>query len=186
MDDARRIHDALLDGQLGRADLTARGLGAFLGATTSRVYHHHGSLDGLLYAVAGEGFRGLAAQLAGAMAKGLPEVAAAFVGWGLDHPVLYELMFVRPYDWAALRAAGVFTDTPGLALWGALQERLAAAGSREPRADALVLYAGVHGLVSLALGGRANVGQLEISDREAAIAAARTLATRLCPDQESR
>ncbi len=186
MDDPRRIYDALVAGTLGRDDLTARGLGAFLGATTSRVYHRYGSLDGLLYAVAAEGFRALGAHLGAAMPSGLPAVAEAFVGWGLDHPVLYDLMFVRAYPWAALREAGTFTDAPGLALWGALQQRLAAAGSADPRGDALVLYAGVHGLVSLGIGGRANVGQLELSDREAALRAARHLALRLCPAQESR
>ncbi|MDP2311970.1 MAG: TetR-like C-terminal domain-containing protein [Pseudomonadota bacterium] len=185
MTDARRIHDALIAGELGREHLTARGLGTFLGATTSRVYTHHGSLDGLLFAVAGEGFRGLATHLAAALRGGLPDVAEAYVAWGLDHPVLYELMFVRPYDWAALRAAGVATEGPGVALWKALRGELAAAGSTDPAADARVLYAGVHGLVSLAVGGRANIGQLDISDRDAALAAARRLATRLCPLQES-
>ena len=179
MDDARRIYDALLTGELRREDLTARGLGAFLGATTSRVYNHHGSLDRLLYAVAAEGFRGLAIDLAAGATGDLAALAEAFVAWGLDHPVVYELMFVRPYDWAALRAAGAFTDTPGLALWGALHARFSATGSTDPRTDALTLYAGLHGLVSLANGGRANIGQLEVSDRDAALAAARALATRL-------
>ncbi|MFZ5476327.1 MAG: TetR-like C-terminal domain-containing protein [Myxococcota bacterium] len=177
MDDARRIHDALLAGRLAREDLTARGLGAFLGATTSRVYHHYGSLDRLLHAVATEGYRTLAAHLAGALPGGLAAVAEAFVAWGLDHPVLYELMFVRAYDWAALRAAGAFADAPGLAMWGALQQLLA--GAEDPRTDALLFYAGLHGLVSLALGGRANIGRLDVTDRDAALAAARALATRL-------
>lgn len=181
MDDARRIHDALIAGDLGAEALTARGLGAFLGGTTSRVYAHHGSLDLLLHAVAQEGFRSLATRLATVLPEGLPALAEAFVAWGLDHPVVYDLMFVRAYDWPALRAAGAFADAPGLALWSALQGRLAAAGSTDPTADARVLYAGLHGLVSLALGGRANVGQLGISDRDAALAAARRLATRLCP-----
>jgi AcrR family transcriptional regulator len=189
MDDPRRIHDALAAGTLGRDDLTARALGAFLGATTSRVYHHYGSLDGLLFAVAGEGFRGLATHLAAAAPRGLPTLAEAFVAWGLDRPVLYELMFVRAYDWPALRVArgsAPLDDTPGLALWGALQAQFAAAGSADPRTDALVLYAGLHGLVSLAMGGRANVGRLDLSDRDAALAAARALAHRLCPAKESK
>ena len=174
---------ALARGELGIGDLTARRLGAFLGRTTSVLYHHFGSLDGFLYAVAGQGFRDLGAVLGEALAAGeVTDVAAAFVAFGLDRPALYHVMFERRHDWDALRRAGALEgQKPGLELWDHIVSALAAAGSPAPEGDARILYAGLHGLVSLAATGRANVGDLETSDREVALASARELARRLCP-----
>ncbi len=167
------ILQALLAGQLGNADLTARQLGAFLGKTTGHVYHHWGSLDGLLFSVSQAGFAHLARDL-GARQGGLEAVAVAFVDFGLAHPALYELMFERRFDWAALRAQGRLERTalPGLGIWGALA---AAIGADEAR----LLFAGLHGLVSLAASGRANIGALTQSDRAVARSSARLLVRKL-------
>jgi AcrR family transcriptional regulator len=180
MDNLQRIRAALSSGELGEADLTARKLSAFLGRTTSVLYHHWGSLDGLLYAVSRDGYRVLGERLTGAASGGLQAVAAAFVEFGLEQPVLYGLMFERGYDWAALRSSSQAAGpSPGLALWARVVEALRCAGSDEPEADARVLFAGLHGLVSLARSGRANIGDLSVTDREAALAAARRLVSRL-------
>jgi AcrR family transcriptional regulator len=175
---------ALARGKLGTADLTARQLGTFLGKTTSVLYHHWGSLDGFLFAVSQVGFRRLGERLMGGLERGegLAGIAAEFVAFGLDHPALYDLMLERRYDWQALRAGGAFTrEVPGVELWTAMTAYLAGAGSRDPDGDARILYAGLHGLVSLALSGRANVGMLTQSDRELAIASAKKLVARLIP-----
>lgn len=175
-DSPEQIVDALLAGDLTAADLTARDLGAFLGKTTGHVYHRWGSLDGLLFAVSQVGFARLARQLGKVFehTADLSEVAAAFVDFGLAHPDLYTLMFERRFDWEELRTRGALTgDTPGLDLWRALAGQL---GAEEAR----LLFAGLHGLVSLAASGRANIGITTKSDREVARASARRLALTIC------
>lgn len=183
------IRDALAAGRLEPADLSTRRLAALAGKTTSLVYHRYGSLDGLLYQVAQSGMGLLGARLLEAEVAGadLAELAATFVRFGLDAPGLYGLMFQRQFDWRVLRAGGALGDgQPGLKLFHLLGERLRAAGAKSPRRDARMLFAGLHGLVSLALTGRANVGDLETTDEAAAIDAARELARRLCPDAQGR
>jgi AcrR family transcriptional regulator len=179
-----RVCRALARGRLGLAQLTARGLATFLGKTTSVVYHHHGSLDGFLFAVSQRGFAKLGERLRAVLANGdgLEQLAAAFVRFGLESPALYAIMFERRYDWAALRRAGAFKKAPpGMALWTELVAFLHGAGSGDPDGDARLILAGLHGTVSLAASGRANVGALSKSDREVALASARSLARRLCP-----
>ncbi|MBW2461843.1 MAG: WHG domain-containing protein [Deltaproteobacteria bacterium] len=179
-----QVCDALLDGTLGAPDLTARRLGAHLGKTTSVLYHQWGSLDGFLYAVSRAAMSRLGEHVLGGLANG-PELAAiaeAFVTFGIEQPVLYGLMFERRYDWDALRAAGVFDERAGsVDLWQALVAFFEAGGSQQADTDARVLFAALHGLVSLAHSGRANVGVLSVSDLEAAIAAARSIADRMAP-----
>ncbi len=181
MEPARRVRDALLEGELELADLTARQLGAFLGKTTSVLYHHFGSLEGFLFAVGQEGFALLGERLAAGLARGgAAEAAACFVAFGLDCPALYHLMLGRPYDWKALRAAGALEGPmPGLQLWGAIATRLGAEGAVDPVEDTRLLVAGLHGLVSLAATGRANFRRLDRSDREVALQSARALVSRL-------
>jgi AcrR family transcriptional regulator len=179
-----KVCRALSRGRLKLDQLTARGLGGFLGKTTSVVYHHFGSLDGFLFAVGQGGFAELANRLRGVLAEGgrLEELAEAFVGFGLDTPALYTLMFERRYDWAALRKRGALdAQGPGLATWSELVAFLAGAGSPDPEGDARLLMAGLHGLVALAATGRANVGAMSRSDRDIAVASARSLARRICP-----
>jgi AcrR family transcriptional regulator len=178
------VYDALAEGAIGNEDLTARQLGTFLGKTTSVLYHHWGSLDGFLFAVSQVGFRRLGSELGRRLKRGarLDDIAAAFVTFGLDHAAVYALMFERRYDWDALRRSGVFDEeVPGLDLWTSMVAFLAGAGAGDPDGDARILHAGLHGLVSLALSGRANVGKLSSSDRALAISSARKLARRLLP-----
>lgn len=178
IDPAEQIVEALLSGELAAAGLTARDLGAFLGKTTGHIYHRWGSLDGLLFAVSQAGFARLGADLGAVFERtgSLAEVAAAFVDFGLAHPDLYTVMFERRFDWEELRARGALTgDTPGLGLWRVLAEQLGAE-------DARLLFAGLHGLVSLAASGRANIGVTSKSDRQVARASARRLVQTLCTD----
>lgn len=183
------VYDALASGAIGAEELTARQLGTFLGKTTSVLYHHWGSVDGLLFAVSQLGFRKLGGELVRRLERRarLDDIAAAFVGWGLDHPAVYALMFERRYDWDALRRSGAFDEqVPGLDLWSSVVGFLAGAGSSDPDGDGRILFAGLHGLVSLALSGRANVGKLSRSDRELALSSARKLARRLLPTDPNK
>ena len=179
-----KVCRALSRGRLELDQLTARSLGTFLGKTTSVVYHHYGSLDGFLFAVSQGGFAELADRLRAVLSEGgrLEELAEAFVSFGLDTPALYSLMFERRYDWPALRKRGVLgAHARGLATWSEVVAFLAGAGSPDPEGDARLLMAGLHGLVSLAATGRANVGAMSRSDRDTALASARSLARRICP-----
>jgi AcrR family transcriptional regulator len=177
-----RVCRALAKGRLSLDALTARDLSKFVGKTTSLLYHHWGSLDGFLYAVSQAGFEELGQRLRGVMDDGgdLPRLAEAFVTFGLESPALYALMFEHHYDWAQLKKSGAF-DRPGAAqeLWQSLVGALASSGSDDPDMDARLFYSGLHGLVSLAVSGRANFGALSKSDREIALLAARRLARTL-------
>ncbi len=178
------VYRALVARELDAADLTARRLSRWLGKTTGALYHHFGSFDGLLFAVSRRGFADLTRQLEATLERtgDLGDVAAAFVDFGLDHPTLYPLMFERRYDWAALRARGTFEQPSESAeLLAAVACALTRAGSRDVAMDGRILFAGLHGLVSLAASGRANVGALEQTDRDVARAAARALARRVLP-----
>jgi AcrR family transcriptional regulator len=127
-----KVCQALSRGRLRLDQLTARGLGSFLGKTTSVVYHHFGSLDGFLFAVSQHGYLALRARMQRVLADGgkLDDMADAFVSFGLDSPALYALMFERRYDWAALRRSGMFDKKPlGLELW----TELCAFSSAAPR-----------------------------------------------------
>lgn len=166
-----RIVDGLVAGKLGLDDLSARGLGAFVGKTTGHVYHHWGSLGGLLFAISREGFVRLAARLAAVSEPhDLADVATAFVDFGLDHPALYYVMFEHPHDWKALRERELLDGPlPGLAMWRSIAVDIGPQNAR-------LLYAGLHGLVSLAKSGRANIGNARESDRDVARQSARALA----------
>jgi AcrR family transcriptional regulator len=181
MDPVIQVRDALREGRLPAEQLTARGIGEHLGKTTSVVYHHYGSLDLFLFEVGQAGLAVLAERMDAVRQSGgeLADLAATFVRFGLETPGLYALMFERSYDWAEIRRRHKHGDTPGHLMWRSLVELLRAEGSPHPLTDARILFGGLHGLVSLALSGRANIGTLEISDEAAAIEAARSLARRL-------
>ena len=101
MDDAvERVLKAIESGELQPEDLTARRIGALLGKTTSVLYHHWGSLDVFLYDVSHAGHLQLARTLEGLAPC---EMAEAYVRFAVARPGLYELMFHRRWDWAALR-----------------------------------------------------------------------------------
>lgn len=180
---AERVAAALGGGELGIGDLTARQIGSFLGKTSSLLYRRFGSLDGFLHEVAQAGFRALVRRLEAAAGRGeIADLAAAFVAFGLESPALYYVMFEHRYDWEELRHAGALSDeAAGLAIWRRVVDELSRAGSAAPATDARLLYAGLHGLVSLASGGRANVGEMATSDRDIALASARALARKICP-----
>ncbi|MDB4972912.1 MAG: hypothetical protein JWN48_1253 [Myxococcaceae bacterium] len=188
-DATARVFRALERGELKAAELSARQVCAFLGYTTGHLYHHFGSLDGLLCRVAQYAFERFGARLiaAGGALRDGPAMAEAFVEFGLAHPLLYGLMFDRHYDWAALHARGlVGPAAPSVQLWKTLVAEISARGTKRPEDDARVLFAGLHGLVSVARSGRANIGALELTDREAAIAAARRLAELILPGARAK
>jgi Tetracyclin repressor-like, C-terminal domain len=151
-----RVFDALRTGQISRADLTARRLTAFLDQSTIVLYHRFGSLDGFLIRVDGAGWKLLSTELSRVKAPSLEDVALAYVDFAFRHRDLYWLMTEHPFDREALHARGrLRLETP---LVGAFRDLLARHGSPQPDKDTLVAFASLHGLASLALSGRLDLG----------------------------
>ncbi len=178
------IYRALMAGEIGVDDLSARRIATFLGKTTGAIYHRWGSFDGLLFAVSQRGFDALGTMLTAAWVRShdLGDCAETFVDFGLRHPSLYPLMFERRFDWSALRAAGFYERAlPGSELLASVVCLLRDAGSKSPLDDTRLLMAGLHGIVSFAASGRMNTGERDSPDREVAIKSARHLALRVGP-----
>lgn len=166
MDAVERVRAALQNGELAWADLTARKLGKLLGRTTSVLYRNWGCLDGFLARVAQSGMRQLAER--GAQVEDLYQLAQTYLDFALESPDLYELMFHKRFDWKTLRSTLDAEDNPGLEQFVKLAQRLHEAGSQDPAEDARLLFAGLHGIASLAISERANIGDLAHTDREVA------------------
>jgi AcrR family transcriptional regulator len=103
----------LLDAE-GVSAVTMRSVAAAVGITAMAVYRHYPDRDGLLNAVADEGFAELAGQLAQARLQGdlmtrMRKVLDVNIDFALKRPQLFELMFLRgrqgarqfPHDFAA-------------------------------------------------------------------------------------
>lgn len=162
--------------EMDRADLSLRELARRVGVSANAVYHHFANKEALLAALAAEGFRRLgqaqlnppasAASAAAPSAKGagngpvvrspLHQAGLAYVRFAIDHPGLFRLMY------------GGFTagqNHPELvnASMDSLEASMQAAGRHLPGGgqakaaspqDMLLLWAIVHGLSNLALGGQ--------------------------------
>lgn len=121
--------------------------------------HHFGDADGLLTALAAEGFSRFSAAMRARQADGRSLLVAAglgYVDFALAHPALFRLMFssARPHKGdAALRAAGE-------AAFAILVESVAQARGGSPwggaggAADVAATWATAHGLADLLLAGR--------------------------------
>ena len=183
-EEVSRVCDALASGELTADTLGARRVADLLGRTTGLLYHHWGSLDGFLHEVAQLGWTRMADALMEHALHPVQDLAEAYLRFAFQHPALYHLMSERRFDWARLRADGRLSAGAGLDLWDALTSRLSSAGSDAPAEDARLLYASLHGLASLALSGRANVRDIDTTDEEVALRAARHLVRRLLPKLE--
>lgn len=154
-----RVYEALSEGRLTRDDLSARKLAAFLGQSTMVVYHHFDSLDGLLIRVDGLGWMALLERLGAVVAEGGKgeALALAYLDFAFARPHLYHVMTAHPFDRDALREKGRLRKADEL--WGAFEGLVARLGARTPEVDTRVLFAGLHGLVSLYTGGRAELAR---------------------------
>lgn len=101
------LGDHLLATALGLLDagddsLRARVVADAAGTSTAALYELYGDKEGLLRALFSAGFRRLAAALHDVASttdarRDLVAVLAAARRFGLDHPLLFELMFARPF-----------------------------------------------------------------------------------------
>lgn len=155
LDEALRVVAAT-----GPESLSLRAIAAAIGVSHTAPRHHFGSRDGLLTAIATEGFDGLADALVATRESGgtFLDVGVAYVEYGTSHPAHFAVMF----------APDLLLEDPELTraserAFGELRggvEALSADGRIEDAHAAVVAgWSLVHGLTTLALS-----GNLERSD----------------------
>jgi AcrR family transcriptional regulator len=153
--------ETLLDAALrlleerGPGALRIRDVAAAAEQSTMGVYTHFGSKQGLLEQLYLHGFRQLEERLLSVPSEGqgreeLLAFALAYRGFALDNEALYRLMFERAApDFVPSDASRL----AGLATFEMLATRVAAwqPESTGPGADAHLVWATMHGLVSIEL-----------------------------------
>jgi AcrR family transcriptional regulator len=158
---ASTTRETLLDAALrlleerGPGALRIRDLAAAAEQSTMGVYTHFGSKQGLLEQLYLHGFERLEEQLNGVTANAqgrqeLLEFALAYRQFALDNEALYGLMFERAApDFVPSDASRM----AGLATFEMLAARVAdwRPDSPDPAADAHLVWATMHGLVTIEL-----------------------------------
>ena len=166
------VHDSALRDRLlevtaelvdrdGPARLALRDVARQAGTSTTAVYSLFGGKAELVSAVLDAGFASFAASQRAASDGGLRALGAAYREWAVAHPALYRLMFG-----GALALSEGCSPTPEIADSAIAPLHAAVAeGQREGRVRpgpvpeiALVIWAQVHGLVSLELSQMAPPG----------------------------
>ncbi|MFE1437473.1 TetR/AcrR family transcriptional regulator [Streptomyces sp. NPDC058739] len=152
----------------GSAALSMRAVARRAGVSATAPYRHYEDRDALVSAVAAEGYRELAGQLATAHpAPSTPDdlaaVAAAYVRFALDHPALFRAMFAEPCDPASeerVAATAVITEyVQGIV-------RAAFPGAGDVSALSTTVWALVHGLAFLHLDGKLDSSTPEVVDAQ--------------------
>ncbi len=151
----------------GYPDLSMRKIASAVGCSATSIYLHFENKDALVHALIYDGFELLNARLheaadthADATAR-LEALARAYVAFGVENPEYYEVMFqLHPERMARYPAEAYRRARRNLEL---LAEALAdgtAAGAfaaPAPEVAAHVLWAAMHGVVSLLLAQRLDV-----------------------------
>lgn len=163
------------------AELTERGIEAFslrsvakrAGVSHAAPAHHFGDSEGLLTALAAEGFRQFLAAQAAREADAAPDPAAQLVAAGLGYidfalqrPALFRLL------WGSARPNFAEPDLgrASQASYQHLVDQVAAAGGRTV-ADESAVWAMAHGLADLLSAGRMkSVGSFAPQDRDRVLA----------------
>jgi AcrR family transcriptional regulator len=138
--------------------VTTRRLSTEIEYSQPVLYKHFSSMDGVVAAVALQGFGELADALSSARSgatdgqDALARVAHAFIGFAHDHPSLFDAMFTRA---TTLHFAAPDTPPELNAAFAALRAAVGmVAGARDTDTLAEVVWAALHGLVTLDRGGR--------------------------------
>lgn len=165
----------------GDSGLSLRAVARRAGVSATAPYRHFADRDALVSAVAAQGYRELAADLAAAQPspsspEDLVAIGVAYVRFALEHPALFRVMFAEPCDPGSPERVAA-TEAINAYLHDIVRKAL-------PNADtapmATTLWALVHGLAFLHLDGK-----LDASDpRTVAATVARAAATLLGADAE--
>lgn len=139
----------------GATELSLRAVARRAGVSTAAPYRHFADRSALLSAVAADGYRKLAVQLAEAhpaptTAEDLAAIAVAYVRFALEQPGLFRVMFVESCDpGSAERVAA--SEAIGEYVKGIVDHAFPGAN---PDAMATAVWALVHGLAFLYLDGK--------------------------------
>jgi AcrR family transcriptional regulator len=167
-------------GRDGVASLSMRSIAEALGVSHTAPLHHFGSREGLLNALAVEGYEELRGRLDRAAERGFLEVGVAYVEFAVTHPghfaVMYapELLDLDRSDLATARERTFAVLRSGTA------DRTTDPG--EGAAAATAAWALVHGLAILLLSGSLDAAGLRTALGNGDVAEiARRVATHLAP-----
>jgi AcrR family transcriptional regulator len=151
----------------GPSHFSLRSLAADLGVSHTAPRHHFGSREGVLNALAAEGFSMLAAELARAReADGsFLDVGVAYVGFAVEHPAHFEVMFAPKLLDESDPALFAARATTYAELRGGVDALAASGQVDDPPAAVLAAWSVVHGIATLAL-----TGNLDASELRAAVA----------------
>jgi AcrR family transcriptional regulator len=146
--------------QKGYEGTTMRAIAAKIGYTPTAIYHHFKDKDALVAELAGLDFRALAQALqqtgtVGDALERLEKIGAAYVEFGLTHPMQYQFLFMtrRPKE----GASGGMSRDPGEDAYGFLRQTCAAVMATgrlrpelsDPDELAQMCWGSLHGLVAL-------------------------------------
>lgn len=139
-----------------------------IGVSATALYQHFDSKSALLAATCEAGFAEFGARLeATTRASATPldalrALGGVYVDFALDHPMHYDVMMVRPHQWAL--GPGLDQDPESFAGLIAVVEACQEAGQLRPgdaREAAHQLWAVLHGAVSLAIAMPGEIRGLE-------------------------
>ncbi|MFD5121385.1 TetR/AcrR family transcriptional regulator [Streptomyces sp. NPDC058385] len=147
----------------GSAGLSLRAVARRAGVSATAPYRHYADRDALVSAVAAEGYRELAEDLAAAhpaptTPDELSAVAVAYVRFALDRPAMFRVMFAEPCDPA---------DEERVAATAAISEYVrgivrGAFPGADPEVLSTTVWALVHGLAFLHLDGKLDSSTPEV------------------------
>ncbi|MEU2297602.1 TetR/AcrR family transcriptional regulator [Streptomyces antibioticus] len=148
----------------GSAGLSLRAVARRAGVSATAPYRHYADREALVSAVAAEGYRELAQDLAAAHpAPSTPDdlaaVAVAYVRFALDHPALFRAMFAEPCDPTSEERVAA---TAAISQYVQGIVRDAFPGADDTGALATTVWALVHGLAFLHLDGKLDASTPEI------------------------
>ncbi|MFM0091679.1 TetR/AcrR family transcriptional regulator [Paraburkholderia sediminicola] len=142
----------------GAADLSLREVARLAGVSQTAPTHHFGDKEGLLAAIATEGFHQLMSERLAALKDGMTKerrlrvIMRVYVEFALKRPELFHLMFgprisdKRKHPTLMEVSAGSFQF-----LNNTIAEFMAdhSDGARPPRFSAIAVWSGMHGLATL-------------------------------------
>jgi len=158
---ARRLLD-----EEGADAVTMRRVADAVGITAMAIYRHFSDRDGLLTAVADQGFEELAARLAGMRFSGdfeerLTRMGKTYLDHALKNPRLFELMFLKPREGARKYPRDFKAGRSPTAnlMIDVVQEGMVSGYFHKDDPWEIVFEMGAlsHGLIMLYLGGRMNI-----------------------------
>jgi len=146
--------------QKGYEGTTMRAIAATIGYTPTAIYHHFKDKDALVAELVGLDFRALAQALqqtgtVGDPVERLERIGAAYVEFGLSHPMQYQFLFMTRRPKSGAQEA--MPRDPGEDAYGFLRQTCAAviATGRlrpefsDPDELAQMCWGSLHGLVAL-------------------------------------